>query len=95
MLDQIRHELERVVGASGVKVEWQDCEDGQRLVRIETAESICGMRPQRLVTLLKSLPDKAGILALRQTIDSHPDKVSLDDCSIIRQENAPRSASTA
>jgi hypothetical protein len=86
MLQEIRQELDRVIGATGVTVQWHDCEDGQRIVRVETAEAVFGMRPQRLLSMLKGLPDKAGILALRQTADSHPDKVSLDDCSLIRED---------
>jgi hypothetical protein len=87
MLNQIQQEMARIVGPTGVDLQWYDCDDGQRIVRVETAEAVWGMRPQRLLTLLKGLPDKAGILALRQAVDSHPDKVSLDDCSLLRQKS--------
>ena len=89
MLQEIRQEMERIVGPTGVTADWQECEDGQRIVRVETAEAVWGMRPQRLLSLLKGLPDKAGVLALRQTADSHPDKISFDDCSLIRQKTTP------
>jgi hypothetical protein len=42
------------------------------------------MEPATFLELLKTLPDRAGVLALRQAVDSHPGKLSYDDCPTIR-----------
>jgi hypothetical protein len=74
--DQIETELERVVGSAGVSLHYQQCEPHGRYVRIETAEAVWGMPPEDLLRMLSEMPDRAGILALRQAADQHPAKWS-------------------
>ena len=85
MLQQIETELQRVIGPTGVDVRI-DTACQPPLARVETAEAVWGMEPKAFLELLKELPDRAGILALRQAVDSHPAKVSYDDCQTIQQE---------
>jgi hypothetical protein len=83
MIEAIKAELKRVVGPSGVTA-MLDSSCDPPVVRVEIAEAVWGMEPAAFLELLKNLPDRAGVLPLRQAVDSHPAKLSYDDCPTIR-----------
>jgi uncharacterized FlaG/YvyC family protein len=72
--NQLEAEIQRVVGPAAVQLRLQDQPD-DRYVRVETAEAVWGMPPDDLLEMLKEMPDRAGVLALRQAADQHPRKL--------------------
>lgn len=76
--EEVRSELQRVIGAAGYDMRVTHREDGKVLVRIDAAEAVWGMCPDDLMELLRTMPDRAGPLALRQAVDQHPQKVTCD-----------------
>ena len=69
MLDEIRAEIERVVGPAGVNVRLQSLEEGEMLAIVETAEAVCSLPAPDLLECLRKMPDRAGVLALREALE--------------------------
>ncbi|HEX5443341.1 MAG TPA: hypothetical protein VFW87_05920 [Pirellulales bacterium] len=74
--EQIHEELKRVIGSAGYEVRFDPQADGKVMVRIDAAEAVWGMCPDDLLQLLREMPDRAGLLALRQAVDQHPHKLT-------------------
>lgn len=75
---EVRAQLQRVIGPAGYDMRVTHREDGKVLVRVDAAEAVWAMCPEDLMELLQSMPDRAGPLALRQAVDQHPQKVTCD-----------------
>ncbi|HJT33636.1 MAG TPA: hypothetical protein VJ783_16440 [Pirellulales bacterium] len=74
--EQIGAELRRVVGPAGYELRFDTQPDGKVMVRMDAAEAVWGMCPDDLLQLLREMPDRAGLLALRQAVDQHPHKLT-------------------
>jgi|GEM_PF-3179159 len=68
VLEEIRSEISRVVGPAGVDVRLET-KDSAEMVRVETSDEVCWLPPEELLSLLRPMPDRAGVLALREEID--------------------------
>jgi hypothetical protein len=70
MSSEIQAELERIVGGEGVRVSPVPTkEEANRRVQLETANAVYEVPENRLLILLKKLPDGIGIEALRQAVE--------------------------
>jgi hypothetical protein len=67
VLTEIQEELRRVVGAAGAEAALEA--DGPPLIRVETCEAVRRLPPEELRDVLRSLPDRAGPLALLEALD--------------------------
>lgn len=70
MLDEIKAELNRVIGSAGVDVCLEEHADLGTAVRVETADDVHHVSPEQFLALLKRMPDRAGVLALREELDA-------------------------
>lgn len=72
MQAEIQREVERVVGGKGVDVKDIDTGDSaDSRITLETAEATYDLPAERLLHLLKQMPGRVGVNALRQCIDEH------------------------
>ena len=72
MQAEIQREVERVVGGKGVDVKDIDTADSTHShITLETAEATYELPAEQLLLLLKQMPDRVGVNALRQCIDEH------------------------
>ncbi|HUG93513.1 MAG TPA: hypothetical protein VML55_21920 [Planctomycetaceae bacterium] len=69
MLEQIRNELQRVVGPAGAAAMLEERDDLGSAVRVDTAEAVRRLPPGELLELLRELPDRAGPLAMLDALD--------------------------
>jgi hypothetical protein len=76
LLEEIRHEVHRVVGPAGMEVELHADPACGAIVRIETYEAVWAMQPEDLLHLLRAMPDRAGVLAVREEADRHPGRLA-------------------
>lgn len=72
MTTQIEQELDRIVGGGAVMVtEIETAVEANRRVRLETANAVYELPANRLLILLRKLPDHAGVEPLRQAIEEN------------------------
>lgn len=72
-LDAINAELRRVVGAAGATATLEEHDDLGLAARVETSQNVCHVAPERLLEILRALPDHAGPLAMREAIELQQD----------------------
>ena len=71
ILQDLRSELRRVVGAAGVDVVLEDRDDLGTAARVETADHVAHADPHELLAVLQELPDNSGPLALRESMEQN------------------------
>lgn len=69
---EIQKELKRVVGGPGVSAsEIENRKPVNPRMKLETASAVYHLPANRLLLLLRELPDKIGVNALRQSLEQH------------------------
>jgi hypothetical protein len=75
LFEEIHQEIARVVGPAGVDV-WPESDPEYGIVaRVETSEAVWRMPPEELLLMLHGMPNRAGVLALREEADRSPRRI--------------------